>query len=593
MPKSLPNLNPVKAHAARKARAKPAVALPPDFLAFLRGHIVVSHSGSFLPWSAVGHEYLLEPLTLPSPWKAIQKSTQLGVSTGVIAVCFHAAGFHGWTVGYHLPTDKHCTDFVKLHIDPLINRDATLARLVVEGTWDDGLSEWARGRHKGSDTTLKRIGRGWNLFQGCENPNDVISFPFDLAVSDEFDRLRTAIAAQVQERMLHSTVGHEIKLSRPELPGHGINREFESGDQRLWLLRCTRGHWTNLEDTFPSCLVNLQRVGWAFRCPQCGGKLPYIEGRAEGSAQYVATHPDRELTSWRISQLYGPTTKPAAVAKRWAAAQDDHDILESFTRAILGKPFAGDRQPVSQDVFQAACNPEVKLALAEPFLPPPSEGRGAGGVGIYPGIDVGKRFLHLTLLADLGALGLQTFWHERLGWGELEALLSRIPFRFLVIDALPEHTQSTLLCRKFFRQSAICYFPQGVQQTIFGVEGDGGVNEGELDIRSPEAVIYFKTNRDNLIDAMCSKVIAGKLRFPSLKFAETVLVGRHFQNLVKVLEGEPPRWKFQTAVENHYGFSTAYAYLAWEMAHRLHLGPAQPIGNRALSIPRTEDPFQW
>jgi uncharacterized protein YbaR (Trm112 family) len=598
MPKGLPKPDPVAAFEQRRSQGAGVPPLPADFLAFLEAHIRVKFSGEVLPWSAQGHEYLVEPLLDPAAEKAAQKGTQLGVSTGIVALCLWRAGGAGWHVGYHLPTDAHVKTFVQLRVDPIINLDRTdtLPRLVVAGDPLKELGEFAKRRNKGADNiTLKQVGRGWNLYLGCENVNDVISFDYDLAVLDELDELKAGIASQIGERLLHSKIAHQIAISRPALPGLGINGRYEAGDQRRWMLRCAKcRRWSNLEDSWPECLVRVDRVSrpddaWRIVCPHCKSRLPYLERREPGTAEYVATHPGRQIASWRISQLYGPAMTADRAARLWEKAQKRREDLESFTRAVLGKPFAGERQPVSQDVFSRACNPAVPLSLSQPFL---STVHGSLPPAVYAGLDVGDT-LHLTLLADLGAEGLQVFWCERLGWGEAAARLAAVRPAFFMVDGRPEHSESIRLCRRFFRGGAVCYFSQGVQQTLYGVEGPGGLVDGVIDLRDPEAVLYAKAARDDVLDDLTSEIANGALRFPALKHAEVELVGRHFQNLVKDIQGDPPRWRYQSGLENHYAFSTLYALLAREMATRLHLGPAMPIAGQTLTVKREEHAQQW
>jgi len=575
---------------------EPSSPVPSDRLEFFRAHIHPKVGGHTIPWSFAGHEYLHDIIGDQALQIALRKATQLGISTAVIGIALHDAGAKGLHVGYYLPTDNFIRSFVQARFDPLIDADDALAQLTVEGDPSEFISAAAKKRRKRADhTQLKIVGRGQVWFQGCENVNDTISIDLDGIILDEVDELDQNLAVYLDDRIMHSSYARRIALSRPSVPGMGIDAEFEASDQKHWLLRCNRCRtWTCLEESFPACLIEV-RGEWRLVCARCHARLPYLSDRpgrtgvspvtgakrSRPSAQWVAKHPGREISGYHLSQLYGPTTTPAAVAALHQAAQTDRRKKERLTRSVLGFPFAGDRQPISAEVFDAACNPDFKLTRAVP-----REAR-----AVWAGIDVGDT-LHLAVgfessvgrSASSDAVpGLQVIWLEELtDWALLERRLTEFAPRFFMIDMRPEKTQAKLLCRAFANQSSMCYFPQGVEQPIFGVEDE--------DI-SP--VRTCKAPRSDVLDDLCQDIIGGAIRLPAAGPEVMQTAKRHFRKLVKDLNPRTLKYDYRRNVENHFALSLCYLRLARLMATSLGLGPPAPFEVSDVTLPGQGVPQTW
>lgn len=568
-------------------RERAPSSLPADRLEFFAGHIHPKTDGHYIPWSFDGHEFLRDVVADQAEIQVRRKAAQLGFSTVEIGCALQDAGACGYNVGYYLPTDDFIERFVQSRFDPLIDADEALATLVVDGDPGTHISAAAKKRRKRADRTqLKHIGRGQLWFFGCQNMGDVKSVDLDKVVRDEVDELNPEFSSFIADRILHSRYRRQVALSQPSVPGFGIDAEFEASDQKHWLLRCNRCRkWTCLEDSFPDCLIQV-RGEWRLVCSSCHARLPYLENVAAGVypadedrggrrvAQWVARHPGRGISGVHGSQLWGPHTNAAMIAQQWAKAQRSRRERERFTISILGYPFAGDRQPVGEEVFSGACNPTQGLTWRAPD----------GVMALWAGIDVGDT-LYLTIDAELEDGSTQTIWFETFTggeWGTLERRLRDAGVRFFIIDARPEKTAAKKLCRSDGLTGAICYFPQGVEQPTFGIEDEK--------TRSP--VHYCKAPRDDVLDDLCDEIINGERRFPAAKHDVMGLVKAHFRNLVKD-KTDQGRWAYKRGVENHFALAQCYSRLARLMARGLGLGPITHLAGGEWTVPREEMKDEW
>ena len=241
-------------------RNKPAS----DFPKWVENAGIVLEGQSF---SFHRHEYLREPYNDPHPRQVEIKATQLGLTTKAGLRSIHGAitGRYPRGILYLFPSRTDVTEFSKGRINLLINENP------------DSIGKWI----KETDTSnLKQIGSSILYFRGMKSRVGLKSVPVDFIVFDELDEAPQKSVDMAMQRMAHSEVKEWLKLSNPTIPDFGIDKAFQQTDQRYWLLKCPScGHYTCLEDTFPSCLIELSDGRVIRGCEKCKSELDPSVGK--------------------------------------------------------------------------------------------------------------------------------------------------------------------------------------------------------------------------------------------------------------------------------------------------------------------------
>lgn len=516
------------------------------------------------PWSYEGHEYLRAIVADDARDIVIRKAAQLGVSTVAIGRLLHDCCM-GRKVGYYLTDRDFMTAFVQDKVDPLINADEDLARATTEGKAAEG-EPTARAKRKSADNLrIKHIGQGSAWFQGLQSRKDAKSIDLDSLVKDELDELDPEFVPWLDDRLLHSQYKRSFSLSQPGVPEYGIDADFQASDRKFWLIRCNRcRRWCNLIDDYPDCLVRHGADDWRIVCKRCGARVTPV---ADHRTEWVAECPGVPVSGYALSQLYGPHCDAAEVARRQAKAEKSSAALYSLMVSIVGRPHAGDRQPLNDSVLAAASGDwpigpvsvldagNAKCGDAQPLR--------------VAGIDTGD-VLH-AVIAQRCRDGVFRVFDIRLfdggdQWEKLAAWLIMHDCHFFVVDAQPYATNSKNLCRTPGLNGAVCYF------------NAASLAVDVLEKESAHPIKAVKHDRTEAIDEMADAVIAREIMLPQARLDVSTTVKRHCKNLVKDL-GSDGKFRYKRAVENHYGLALTYLQLARRVCEILRIGPGLPLGD--------------
>lgn len=559
-------------------------SFPADRAQFFAHHIHPDGKPEGPLWTSVGHEYLEAILADTSRHRVIRKAAQVGASTIAIGEALHDST-RGLRVGYYFPNRTFMAFYVQDRIDPIINADNLLAQATTDGKAMDSPGN-ARLRRKSADNTrIKNIGQGTVWFQGLQSKNDAKAVAFDSIILDELTELDPSLVPWLDDRLLHSVHKLRLSLSQPGVPDFGIDAEFMAGDQKYFMLKCRKcRRWCNLIDDWPDCLQLAGSTIYSLRaarprpvkenrivCKQCGTPISIPLSSAY---EWVAKERGREISSYALSQLYGPYCDANEVARRYAKAQKSRSDLESLTVSVVGLPYAGDRQPLNDDVLTKAsgewqCGPPGVL---DSTVPPAYRTRALR----LAGIDVGT-YLHAVVAevvpdqapSSLTGAALvydaQAFSGEKM-WEDLANWLRRNGVTFFVIDAQPETSSSKALCRAEGLNGAMSRFSSTDLVCDFEEK------------QHPFPIKVVKWDRTEAIDDMADAVTNRELLLPSSRLDVMTEIRRHCKNLVKDLL-PTGRYAYKKGVENHYGLALTYLRLARRACTLLNLGTVEPFGS--------------
>lgn len=568
---------------------------PTDPLQFREQHI---RFGRRKPFSLVGHEYLREIITCAARERVIQKAAQVGVSESIaIAEALHAAS-RGLNIGYFLPVTGRMKKFVQKKVDRIINADNALAAAITEAEAEDDDFGARRGASKGVDNVLlKRFGNAFMSFSGLQKMDDAKTDDLDFVICDEVDELDPELAPWLDDRVMHSAYKLRLWLSQPGIPGTGINELYERSDQRVYRHRCPSCRsWHTLEDEWPGNLFirSGSREKWhaveedcracaraeeteievRLCCLSCGARLRETDSVVP--AEWVALHPGREAAGFRLSQLYGPAMSPRDLWLSWRQCQHNSTRMRNFVISKLGKPYAGDRQPVTTDVIQQAAG-DWRLGL-KAFLARHQEVPEGALAAVIGGADVGNGIIYAVLgvlyRGVTHVVDIKVFTDERHGsqvrtaWDQLRKFFAVCDY--FVLDGLYDRADARKTLRTEGLDGAMCFFPTNCQQLTATMAEEAVDN----DLR------YVKQDRTVAIDDMADHLREGQLRLPSPRSEAVGLLQAHCSKLYKVANPTTRVLEYQKNVENHLGLALTYIDLAAQTMELFALGPRIPLSSQ-------------
>jgi len=554
----------------------PGIEAPLDFFA---AHIHPRRK----PWSLDRHEYLRQIVEDPAQHIVIEKAAQLGASTvmlgRMILACLHAR-----KVGYFLESRPYMTTFVQDRFDPLIAADRALGRAVVEGQHE---TEDIAGRRKRADNVrLKHIGPGSAYFCVTQKRSDIKSVDLDLVILDEVAELDPELVDWVDDRLLHSDYKRRYELSQPDVPNWGIDERFRESDQKYWALRCPRCRVrTIVELEFPACLAwmegarripagdfvlddgcrGLSPDHFRIVCPRCFARLDPSAG------EWVAQNPGARISGYHLSQLYGPAIDAPAIARKWIGAQKRPSKMANFYISYLGLPYAGDRQPLTEELLTSKCG--------DWRISPTGQGENLPTGVAFAGIDVGD-ICHLVVARRGDDGKFRVLWAEKTGsWALLEKRLRDYDVRMAVVDAMPYKTSAKALVRSF-KRAAISYMTG--QQTRYAIE------DGETD-----PVHVINCDRTEASDALVDAITAGDLLLPRASEPVVPEIKAHLKNLIKDKRADGT-FAYKRGLDDHYAQALIRMLLAAGGSRALGIGVCHHLGGAdKWIIGKSSAPRRW
>lgn len=359
------------------------------------------------------HEYLIEPYADNHPFQVELKGAQLCCTSKALLMVVHGARYGKYRgILYLFPSKTDVTDLSKGRLDPLIDDNP------------DTIGAWLKDT---DSANIKKIWNSWLYLRGMQSKIGLKGIPIDFIIYDELDEAPQKAVDMANERMGHSEIGQSLFLSNPTMPDYGIDRLFQTTDQRYWLLKCPKcNHYTNLVDTFPGCLITVK--GKTIRaCEKCQAELNPSVG------QWVAKRPQiAERRGRQYSQLFSQslTTNPETMLQMWRTTTN----VTSYMNLKVGVAHVEAQNRLSVQEVLDCCGSAGLVSSAE--------------TGTFMGVDQGN-FLHVVIgktnekrAGEIIYIGVHkgndsTNPNDESGWMELDALMKRFHVVRCIVDALP------------------------------------------------------------------------------------------------------------------------------------------------------------
>lgn len=414
------------------------------------------------PLSLDRHEPLKAIYADDHPHIVVIKPAQVGVSEMAISrVCHaldHGARFWGLdktglNVAYLFPTKTALEDFSKERFSGL-RVESEYMRSLFASDYDA--------------TDFKQAGESYLYLRGMESESSLLSFPADMLVYDEYDRMSKLSIALAKARIRASSLKHELKISTPTLPNVGIHGEYLTTDQRRWYVTCEHCKTAVTLDFFRDVYADNEpydtwrywhpedletRVTMTTRCPQCKAPIDRC-----GPGQWIADVP--EVTSahgYHVPWFAFPTVDLNQLAK--AAVNQEPTKIEEFFRSDLGLTYAPEGTRLNESMMK-------QLGVVLPA--------GLGYSNVTMGVDVGSRLHYRISGTSNGKRTVMAMGAVRT-FEELTPLMSRYRVRLCVIDAMPETHKTTEWAAKHSGKVLRAFYPNGLDGELYRKKEDEGI----------------------------------------------------------------------------------------------------------------------
>lgn len=517
----------------------------------LKGHLRLQN-GLF---TLEGHEYQLEPLRSTARRRCYMKATGGGFSEIEILKALHGLIHRKYPLGvlYLFPTTDDVQEFSKARFGPLIAANPrTIGRFVKPGG-------------KGADTaSLKRVNdgflylRGARLSQMVEGGGDekestkLRAIQVDALKCDESELMAPEAIAKALGRLGASLIKEEVYISNPGIPDDGIDRIFQTSDQRHLFHKCEAcGGWTCAVLGFPDS-VKLRQDGTGYiACKKCGREIHH---RTEGEWVPAVRENSGYMVGYQWSHLNSLTNDPGEVLRDYE--NPPHGNRSDIIRLRLGLPDVAAEDRLSPGMVRECCGPEL--------MPMSHAGPCAMGV------DVGQ-IKHVVIGIRTGPERFEILKVIRLStWPEIHDMARRFNVKSAIIDARPYEDEA----RGFQKAEPYRIFLANTpENTLLGANYN-------------DATGIVTINKTELFDATHRVIITKALTLPR-PGGEVDHFMAQCCNCAKVLETNKRTgtaiYRYRTvgtaSVGDHYRCALNYFYLA-------------ASGSRIATVSRFKEPKQ-
>jgi len=425
------------------------------------------------PFSFKSFEFQVEPMSTNARRICYLKAAQsFGATELEVLKDLHGCimGKYKLGVAHIFPTNDEVGEFSKSRFKPLIaNNKSSIGRYV-------------KNVVGGTDTTsLKKVRdaflylRGARLSQKVGDSTESTSsktagFSVDKCVYDEVDYMDPDVIEKYKGRMGLSPYKEEVYLGNPSHEDFGIDLIFKQSDQRYWFRKCTCGHWTCAEKSFPQC-VKLRPNGTGYiGCDKCGKELPMWQG--QGTGEWVPDFKDKSgfMHGYMASQLMNPINDPAEILDDFN--NPPFGNLADIYRLRLGRPYSNrDEKLRKRDVLLCCGNDSPSMGSTGPCA---------------MGVDVGK-VKHVVIGLKRAKDRYEIIRACKIpegpeGWNQIYDLARKYNVKSDVVDIGPYYDEARAYQNKTRHKTFLCeYSDTQTAPAIFNTNtGTIKVNRTEL-----------------------------------------------------------------------------------------------------------------
>lgn len=301
------------------------------------------------PWSFEKRAYLKDVYNCKKQHMIISKGRQVELSEAAAnnAINYSIYNSHRTTL-YTLPSDRLCTDFFKLRVEPILQQPNIRRHL---------------GDSEGAGLVKFKNGSAL-VFKTASNSGDKArSISADKLICDEyqdFDRISSDVDKKARDVLLenvsHSDHGSSVTFGTPKTIGSDFHELWESSTQDRWQVICKK-----CDRDQPITFRNIMMFDEAwdqnkpdlayYGCVNCSTE---IEDRNIG--RWVQTNPHGILKGFHIPRLIVPWHEASNIVTAHGTRNLKGKTTELFYNEVLGEFYSGSSQPFNDEILNMAYN---------------------------------------------------------------------------------------------------------------------------------------------------------------------------------------------------------------------------------------------
>jgi len=384
-----------------------------------------------------------------SPHIVLQGSVQSLKSEWAIVDHF-ACAYVGLSVFFVVPKFEARTTYVQNRVNRCVERVDEYKKIIGNGFFDS--------------VALKSFGKGVVKYVGSNVLADFKEFPADLIVVEEVDECDQDNVEYALDRLRASRYQFTRYIGNPKITGRGINKFYQTSDQREWEVPCKSCGKFSEMDWFKTVVKEVldkdgNVVGYRLRdeeweegcmreikiiCPHCGGEID----RVSQAGKWVPRNPSSNIEGYHISMLCSPINSVAGMWKRFQKAIYDPARLQQFYNSDLGLPYQGIGNRVTENILDKCIEKGLMFEIGDNVAYVPGD-QHPGPCTM--GIDVGGVF-DVRISQHLpGNKRRAVFIGKVRTVEELHQLIERYHVEVACMDSMPEAT----LAQEFQGNSSI------------------------------------------------------------------------------------------------------------------------------------------
>lgn len=291
------------------------------------------------------HPYQFDIYLDPADNLVVLKPAQVGLSTVEVIRNHYDAKNEKMDIIYTLPTDQDVGVFVGGKVNRIIaNNPCMLADVKDKDTIEH-----------------KAVGDSMVYFRGTWTKKAAIMITADRLVHDEKDSSKQDVVADYQARLQHSKFKQTHVFSHPSVPNNGVDVEWNLSDKKEWFIQCPHCQkeqylsW-NVEDP-RKMSINLETKQYV--CKKCGGELS-DDVRRKGRWVKKITKPVK-WSGYHVSMLMSPRHSAEDIIAKYNEVLIGKQTMDYFYNKVLGLPYAGGGNSVTQDSILGRVTNETNL----------------------------------------------------------------------------------------------------------------------------------------------------------------------------------------------------------------------------------------
>ena len=402
-----------------------------------------------------GREYQVEPMSSKARRICYMKGAQCFGATELESIKdIHGLIYKKYPKGvlHSFPNDDEVSEFGKSRFKPLVSANKSTIGRYMKGTDTDSLKQI-----NGGFLYLRGARLNQKIGETGENTASKTSgFSVDRVVFDEVDYMDTNVIEKYKGRMGDSAIKEEVYLGNPSHEDHGIHKIFQTSDQRYWHRKCSCGHWTCAEKSFPNC-IKIRNDGTGYiGCDKCGKEVPMWAG--DGTGQWVADFPSKSdyMHGYMASQLMNPRTDPAEILEDFTNPPNGN--LADVYRLRLGVPYSAQDEKLRKDDVLANCGGNIS---PQSHLGPCAMGVDVGKIAhVVIGVKIDKDRYEIIKTCKVDLIGDD--------FRPILDLAKRYNVKSDVIDKLPYEASARKYQRESGHKTFLCqYKDNSMQESVF------------------------------------------------------------------------------------------------------------------------------